>query len=218
MTIIPFTPVKGPMATLAETISLFKEITPRLDQHVNLVKQIATSREVSCSEYYLISMLESFKQQFGFNYMCWFEIQNQKIDFLSTYPDTWIDHYVQGSYQHQDKVVDKVSTTLHPFLWSSESSIEAFVEDKRILGLAVDCDIRSGITLPVAFREDTITALSFSSPKPLTEFQKTLESNLNELMLLSHLFNMLLKAHQVGIDSMEETHQAISFYRGNLRV
>ena len=198
--------------------STFKKITPPTDKKFQPLKHTATSKEVTCSEYYLLSILDSFKQKFGFNYMGWFEAHNQNIDFLSTYPEPWLNRYINNNYQKKDKVIKNTLTNLNPFFWSSSANEYSFTEDQEALNLASHYGLRSGITFPLAFSENRIAGLSFSSPKSIDEFKETLESKVNDLMLLSHLFHMVLKAHQAGIDDMEDTHKAFSFYRGNLQI
>ena len=218
MSVISFRRFKSIPANLNEIVSTFKEITPQLNKNIKPLKKISNSHELTCSEYYLMSILESFKSQFGFNYVCWFECYNQEIDYLSTYPEAWIQCYLKEYYQDKDQIIQEALAKLNPFMWTSTLDTNLLSKNQQLLALAAQYDIKSGITIPLAFGDNKLSGLSFSSASPLIEFEKFLKSKVNNLMLLSHLFHMLLKAHQAGFDSMEDTHQVITSYKEHLKI
>ena len=169
------------------------------------------------SEYYLMSILESFKKDIDFDNLSWFKLDRQNLTIMTTYSAKWLEYYFKNDYRSDDEILNNSSNTFNPLLWSFLLGDE-LRQDLQHLSKTTslyEYGLVSGITFPLFFDQHIKMGLSFSSIKPLEHFKKAINKKINDLRLISHVFHLLLQAHYEGDVSVEDD-EVVSFYQKHL--
>ena len=101
--------------------SLLKKYMPSTNLNFAPIKYNPIEQNIenlTDSEYYLISILESFKKDIDFDNLSWFRFDHQNLTIITTYSQTWLEYYFKNDYRDDDEVLNNASNTFNSLLWS----------------------------------------------------------------------------------------------------
>jgi DNA-binding CsgD family transcriptional regulator len=108
--------------------------------------------------------------------------------FLSTYPQQWIDTYLQWSYLEIDPVIEEARTASLPFDWSCltdrMTSTRSFFDEARSLGVG-----RHGLTVPVRASHGERSLLSVTSHLSSREWRHQRAACEDDLVVFARHFH-----------------------------
>lgn len=81
----------------------------------------------------------------------------------TSYPEHWMDHYIQEGYMDIDPVIDRISKSRHSFFWSDLLEKGDLSEDSiRMMNEARESGVQSGIGLSFCNNIGEITGIGLS--------------------------------------------------------
>ena len=101
--------------------------------------------------------------------------------FLTTYPQAWLEHYVENKYHNHDPVFLSCGKMRLPFNWDRKTLQNLTPIQKQIFKDATDFNIKCGTTIPLFPRADGqsfLTILDHLSIHPYISYILTVASQL----------------------------------------
>ncbi len=105
---------------------------------------------------------------------------------LTTYPQTWVDRYIDQRYDLLDPVIGQAASSLVPFGWSAEDRPKELTRpQRRFLDEACDFDLRTGITIPIHHGMGRATSLTLGAPEGSAAASAILENHQHLVHLIA---------------------------------
>lgn len=73
----------------------------------------------------------------------------RQLSVHSTYPDTWVQQYLNGNYHEFDPVLVSSKQRYLPFYWDNKSFKNMTLKQRQLFVDAYDFGIKSGTTIPL---------------------------------------------------------------------
>lgn len=143
----------------------------------------------------LFEFIRRYGEKRDFSYATFYvrsKLTQENDLFLTTYPQSWRDHYLKENYGTIDYAHQSSNV-----LWQEAMYDDLSARQKKLFQEAESVGIRSGITRKVSFPEKEIF-LTFSSPYRAVSFEsvyKPMQEDINRL------FNVV---HQYLVDPQDE--------------
>ncbi|MDD9920628.1 MAG: autoinducer binding domain-containing protein, partial [Alphaproteobacteria bacterium] len=101
----------------------------------------------------LSSLFEKIIRNMGFGEWA-YQVVNQKTEskplILGSYPESWVQHYVEQSYQKIDPVIINGPQQSRLFLWSGLKPKEGLIKKQEIFfNEAKEFGLKDGVGLPI---------------------------------------------------------------------
>lgn len=127
---------------------------------------------------------------------------------LSTYPQSWLDHYFGEDYLAVDPVLDEVPRRRRAFRWSAVATRDALTpRQARLFDEARDAGLREGLTIPL-LGPTTFATMSLVAGGSERDADDALERHRDLLQLLSLAFHT--RAAPVVLDERLRTPRRTS--------
>ena len=110
----------------------------------------------------------------------------EKPLYISTYPSSWANHYVENHYASKDVVMRIVTSTLRPFLWSDLAEQGKLnLTQRKIFNEATEFKIKSGGSIPIHGPGAAKASFAIASELPEKDFAPLFLSQRHELHLVA---------------------------------
>lgn len=114
---------------------------------------------------------------------------------LTTYPDSWREHYVGQGYAQCDPVLLESARTTLPYLWGAPGGFPSLTRVQRtLMAEAREAGIRSGLAIPVHQTGRRPSSLHIASDLSPRDFAALVGEHTHLLHLLALYFHTTLQA------------------------
>ena len=152
----------------------------------------------------ILTALQKQITKFGFDrftyWLRWGNKDDKEPVGITTYPDHYINHYIENDYQSHDMVGRLSTETNIPFLWSDMSSKYKITKMQKVLfddSQAVG--IKSGASIPIHGPNFSQATFSVVSDINYMEFDKLFKHHRHELQIIATYAHE--KIMKLGIDT-----------------
>jgi LuxR family transcriptional regulator, activator of conjugal transfer of Ti plasmids len=125
---------------------------------------------------------------------------------ISTYPRSWVTHYLRNHYERLDPVIMQALRTPEPFRWGQGLSSTSLSRiQKEFLCEASEFGIRLGFTVPIHDGHGPIAALTFAADQKRIEFEQCIDAHARVLQLMAMYFHAHVRrklTNEVTIDGV----------------
>lgn len=159
-------------------------------------------------------LLETFKrfvdrklcQYHGVDYV--YSVLNKddpsKILIISSYPDKWVNLYIENNIQHIDPVIFTAFRRVSPFAWDENITLISDLKFKKIFKISNKYNIVNGYTFVLHDHLNNLTSLSFIIDSSKVDTEDHLKSEWCTLqMLLIEINEQMHKLKDVVISNNE---------------
>lgn len=109
---------------------------------------------------------------------------------ISTYPASWVAHYLHNHYERFDPVVTQALQNPEPFRWGAGLSVKHISSvQQELLSEASQFGIRFGFTVPIHDGRGPIAALTFAADQQQPQFENCINSHARVLQLMALYFH-----------------------------
>jgi LuxR family transcriptional regulator, activator of conjugal transfer of Ti plasmids len=109
---------------------------------------------------------------------------------VSTYPASWVRHYVHSRYERLDPVIRQALQSPEPFKWGLGLSTTQFSRAQReFFDEASQFGIRFGFTVPIHDGHGPVAALTFACDQRNVSFEHRVTSDARVLQLMGMYFH-----------------------------
>ncbi|WP_440210807.1 LuxR family transcriptional regulator [Bradyrhizobium elkanii] len=109
---------------------------------------------------------------------------------ISTYPSSWVAHYVRSHYERLDPVVMLALKNPEPFRWGLDLSLGQITPaQQNFLNEASEFGIRQGFTVPIHDGHGPVAALTFATDQKRATFEKCIDMQGRVLQLMAMYFH-----------------------------
>ena len=123
-------------------------------------------------------------------------------EYISTYPQAWLQRYAEQKYERIDPVIQGVRALDSPFGWNGAPAKPSLAQS-QLFDEAAHFDLRCGFVIP--FREPgrPIAAMAVAAGEPVAAFRRCLKANRLTLQLMAvfvhlHARRILTSGREVG--------------------
>jgi DNA-binding CsgD family transcriptional regulator len=87
---------------------------------------------------------------------------------VTTYPDSWVEHYIDRNYVHVDPLISEGPKRMVPFLWDEVARPDLLDRKQRALyGEAAGLGIAGGLSIPIHGRNGEFAMMSVAPDREL---------------------------------------------------
>ena len=130
-----------------------------------------------------------------------------KILIISSYPDKWINLYIENNIQYIDPIVLTAFRRISPFAWDENITLISDLKFKKIFQMSHKYNIANGYTFVLHDHTNNLTLLSFIIENNKIEHDTYLKSDWGTIqMLLIEINEQMHKLNDVVISSEEKKH------------
>ncbi|WP_456705045.1 helix-turn-helix transcriptional regulator [Bradyrhizobium sp. USDA 4449] len=109
---------------------------------------------------------------------------------ISTYPRSWVAHYLKNHYERIDPVVKKAVRDPAPFRWGADLSTNSgSLIQRRLLAEASEFGIRFGFTVPLHADREPVAAMTFVDERKGPQFERYIQKHECVLQLMAMYFH-----------------------------
>ena len=148
----------------------------------------------------LKEIFESALKSMGFEFWAYQIVppshtQEKPPVIIANYPEEWVAHYVEQSYNKIDTVIIEGPKQPLPFQWSSlNQQTQMSVKQKEFFNEASEYGLRDGLGIPIpSAYGDGYSMASMSSQAEPEELEKLLKSYGSHIHLMSLTYHLLAK-------------------------
>lgn len=105
---------------------------------------------------------------------------------VTTYPDTWVSHYVDRGYQQRDPVVRVGQSAFLPFSWTG---LDPLGPEREVLEEGKSVGLKSGLSIPAHGALGEFALISLASTENTAEFAACAQAHQHELHILAMHFH-----------------------------
>lgn len=129
--------------------------------------------------------------------------RDRKPVIVSSYPQKWVNHYIEKGYQHVDHVILKGPHQVLPFTWSGLCKKYGMTaQQKQFFNEAADNGLSDGLGIPVHGANGAYAMVSMASRVSGDELHRLLDSHQKDIHIISLVYNTvardLLEAQKFG--------------------
>lgn len=104
-------------------------------------------------------------------------------EFVSTFPTSWVEHYLSQDYSNVDPTYSHAAVTIFPFLWDELFKENWFTAQHRsFFNEAADFGVRAGVTIPLHGPLSGLATLNLAGDLRGKELQGTFQQHQVDLM------------------------------------
>ncbi len=167
------------MSMTVKSRSTFEE----LDQFIVAVDQSETLDQI-------LNILQKQIQKIGFDrftyWLRWPSQESRKPIFISTYPDKFIDHYINSDFQSHDMVGRLSIETNVPFAWSSLSKVYEITRIQKVLfDASASVGMVSGGSIPIHGPKQIKATFSVTNDMKTDQFDELFVYHRHQLHLMA---------------------------------
>lgn len=133
------------------------------------------------------------------------ELRNDPL-VISTYPASWVVHYLRNHYERLDPVIMRVLKSPAPFQWGPAFSLTQLSSaQQEFFDNASQFGIRFGFTVPIHDGQGPVAALTFACDQRNKQFERCVTSNTRLLQLMGMYFHAHIRrklGHENKIDGI----------------
>lgn len=117
-------------------------------------------------------------------------LPNEKPVILTTFPDTWYNHYIENDYHLVDPVIQKGPTQVEPFAWSAMSfGIDPSPEQRKLFAEATEVGLGEGLGIPIHGARGSLAMASMVSDHGEEELARLMAAVGQDVHLMSLAFH-----------------------------
>lgn len=152
----------------------------------------------------ILTVLQKQITKLGFDrftyWLRWANKENKKPIGITTYPEHFINHYMDNNYESHDMVGRFSTQTNTPFLWSDITDrFEITKMQKVLFDESQDVGIKSGASVPIHGPNQAQATFSVASDKSYKEFNELFKHHKHELHIIGTYAHE--KIMSLGIDN-----------------
>ncbi|WP_299620374.1 LuxR family transcriptional regulator [Pelagibius sp.] len=103
-------------------------------------------------------------------------------EFLASYPDDWVEHYLSRGYGDVDPTFQAATATILPFTWRDVSTRNDLSNGQRkVFNEAGDFGLTKGATIPIHGPESGLSTLNVSTSGTQAEFEDAYQKSCQDL-------------------------------------
>lgn len=125
---------------------------------------------------------------------------------ISTYPNSWVVHYVRSHYERLDPIITRSLESTEPFQWGLDIPSRPISPAQRnFLEEANEFGIRLGFTVPIHDDDGSVAALTFAADQRRPQFEKCINLNAPVLQLMARCFHSHVRrklVHELTMDGI----------------
>ena len=107
-------------------------------------------------------------------------------EFVSTFPECWVEHYLQQDYSNVDPTYSHAAVTIFPFRWDELFREDWFTAQHRsFFNEAAEFGLRSGVTIPLHGPLSGLATLNLAGDLTDEDLQGAFQQHNAELMRLA---------------------------------
>lgn len=95
---------------------------------------------------------------------------NERYLVDTTYPESWLEHYIQKNYQNIDPIIDPLNYGLTPYNW--DQVIIRNADQKKIMDEFRDIGFKSGHAIPLSLTPSMLLLVSVASPETDIDYRR----------------------------------------------
>ncbi|MFN9001700.1 MAG: autoinducer binding domain-containing protein [Holosporales bacterium] len=163
----------------------------------------------------VLPLFQIITNQLQLPFVTLFRRSQDKVQFWSTYPLDWMQHYLKLAYYENDLPLERAHLNRGmPNCWGSKSCRAALPQQLRIFHEARDFKINSGITIPIASDDpQELTAITFATDEEESAVEQTLKSYGIEALATSYMLASMIPSDPGSLSELHSFNEKMTAFK-----